>query len=89
MAKHFEEAPSGDARALGDQILAASSELGISQSTDVEVTLGADSVIADEASILDWGALVVESQGGTSVYVVGLSPKDAAALLRRAADALD
>lgn len=56
---------------------------------DVWVKLGADSVIADEARHLDWGVLVVEQQGGVSAFVVGLDEKDAAALLRTAADALD
>jgi hypothetical protein len=56
---------------------------------EVDISLGADAVIVDEAGSLDWGALVVESQGGVSVFVVGLGERDAAALLRKAADALD
>lgn len=45
--------------------------------------------IAEEAKALDWGALVVEHQGGVEVFVVGLPAKDAAELLRSAADALE
>jgi hypothetical protein len=59
------------------------------EAPNVQINLGADSLIQEESRFVDWGALVVESQGGTSVFVVGLSAYDAAALLREAAGALD
>ncbi|HEY6731884.1 MAG TPA: hypothetical protein VI039_12790 [Solirubrobacterales bacterium] len=56
---------------------------------EIEVHLAADSLVQDEARLMDWGALVTSGQGGVGVFVVGLPPDEAAALLRKAADALE
>lgn len=56
---------------------------------EIDVYLGADGEAQDAARFMDWGVVVDSNQGGVSVFVVGLPPEDAAALLRKAADALD
>lgn len=59
------------------------------EAVDQEVHIEREADIAAEVPTMDWGVLVVESQGGVEVFVEGLNEADAAALLRKAAQALD